>query len=222
MGDAYAIQRALTAIRLGEGERVVGWKLGYTSRSMREQMGVDAPNYAPITDRMLLADGIDLGGRATQPRVEPEIAVRLGRDLTGPVDLATVQEAIVGAFACLEIVDSVFTDYAFTLEDNTADGSSAAYVVLGADLGSAERLETVMVRLEHNHAAVASATGAAADGHPLAGVAWLATQVGAAGGVLAAGQVIITGGLTAAVPLQRGDIVRAVFNDCHAVSIYRS
>lgn len=219
---AYAIQRALTAIRLSEGERVVGWKLGYTSQAMREQMGVEAPNYGPLTDAMLLTDGVDLGGRATQPRVEPEIAIRLARDLSGPVDLATVLAAVDCAFASLEVVDSVYTDYRFTLEDNTADGSSAAFVVLGAELDSYDRLDEVAVRLERNGVPIASAVGAAASGHPLAGVAWLAAQVGGAGGTLAAGQLIITGGLTAAVPLEREDCVRAVFDDRVTVSVSRS
>lgn len=220
--DAYAVQRALTAIRLAEGEHVVGWKLGYTSQAMREQMGVEAPNYAPLTDAMLLADGVDLGSRATQPRVEPEIAVRLGRDLSGPVDLATVLAAVGCAVACLEVVDSVYTDYLFTLEDNTADGSSAAFVVLGEELRRPDRLDEVTVRLEHNGIPVGAALGSAASGHPLAGVAWLSEQLGAAGSALEAGQVIITGGLTAAVPLGSGDTVRAVFDDRLAVSVHRS
>ncbi len=220
--DTYAIQRALTAIRLAEGERIVGWKLGYTSQAMREQMGVDAPNYGPLTDAMLLADGVDLGDRAAQPRVEPEIAIRLARDLSGPVDLATVLRAVDGAYACLEVVDSVYTDYHFTLEDNTADGSSAAFVVLGEKLPAHDRLDGVAVRLEHNGVEVGAALGAAASGHPLAGVGWLSPQLGATGGTLEAGQLIITGGLTAAVPIGRGDAVTAFFGDRIAVSVRRS
>lgn len=220
--DAYAIQRALTAIRISEGERVVGWKLGYTSQAMREQMGVEAPNYGPLTDAMLLADGADLGNRAAQPRVEPEIAIRLARDLCGPVDLATVLAAVDRAYACLEVVDSVYTAYRFTLEDNTADGSSAAFVVLGGEFPAHDRLDEVAVRMERNGKPVGSALGAAASGHPLAGVAWLSGQVGADGGLLEAGQVIITGGLTAAVPLGPGDTVRAVFDERVPVSVHRS
>lgn len=219
---AYAIQRALTAIRLAEGERVVGWKLGYTSQAMREQMGVGSPNYGPLTDAMMLSDGADLGSRAMQPRVEPEIAVRLGRELAGPVSVATVLGAVDAAFACLEVVDSVYTGYRFTLEDNTADGSSAAFVVLGDELPGFDRLDEVAVRLEHNGVLAGAALGAAASGHPLVGVAWLAAQVGADGGVLEAGAVIITGGLTAAVPLDPGGRVRAVFDDRIAVSVSRS
>lgn len=219
---AYAIQRALTAIRLAEGECIVGWKLGYTSRAMREQMGVDSPNYGPLTDAMLLPDGADLGARATQPRVEPEIAVRLGAELAGPVSVATVLRSVDAAFACLEVVDSVYTGYRFTLEDNTADGSSAAFVVLGDELPGLDHLDKVAVRMEHNGVPAGAALGAAASGHPLAGVAWLSAQVAAEGRALEAGAVIITGGLTAAVPLRAGDRVCAVFDDRIAVSVMRS
>lgn len=222
LADAYAVQRALTAIRISEGERVVGWKLGYTSAAMRAQMGVAEPNFGPLTDVMLLPSGSDLGRRATQPRVEPEIAVRLGCDLHGPVDLATAVAAVDSAFACLEVVDSIYTDYRFTLEDNTADGSSAAFVVLGGDLGSCDRLDRVAVRLARNGKGVADALGSAASGHPVLGVAWLSAQVAMAGGMLRAGDVIITGGLTAAVPLEPGDEVSAVFDNGVAVSVHRS
>jgi 2-keto-4-pentenoate hydratase len=219
---AYAIQRQLTAIRCEEGERVVGWKLGYTSLAMREQMGIDSPNFAPLTDVMILDDGSDLGTRGVQPRVEPEIAIRLNRDLWGAVEMDVVESAVAEAYACLEVVDSIYTDYVFALEDNTADGSSAAYVVLGSRLPSTERLDEVTVRLQHNGRPVAAATGAAAGGHPLAGVAWLAAQLQNQGERLRAGQLIITGGLTAAMPLGRGDEVSATFEDSLAVTVRRS
>lgn len=221
LADAYAVQHALTALRLAAGETIVGWKLGYTSRAMREQMGVASPNFGPLTDAMLLPDGADLGERATQPRVEPEIAIRLARDLDGDADARAVEAALGNAFACLEVVDSVYTDYRFSLQDNTADGSSAAFVVVGADLGPCDRLDEVRVRLDRNGAAVASAVGAAASGHPLLGVAWLAAQLAASGEKLTAGQIIITGGLTAAVPLGPGDTVSATFDESVVVSVGR-
>jgi 2-keto-4-pentenoate hydratase len=222
LDNAYAIQRQLTAIRLAEGERVVGWKLGYTSAAMREQMGVAAPNFAPLTDAMLLPDGADLGGRAVQPRVEPEIAVRLSRDLVGDVGLETVEAAVGDAYACLEVVDSIFTNYVFSLEDNTADGSSAAFVVLGGSLERKDRLDEVTVRHFRNGDPVADATGAAADGHPLAGVVWLAAQLAERGEGLERGQFVITGGLTRAVPLMPGDSVVASFQGRTTVSVRRS
>ena len=134
LDDAYAIQRAGTALRLQRGEKVVGWKLGYTSLAMRAQMGIDQPNFGPLTDAMLVADDGPAGPALMQPRVEPEIGLRFERSLPEGADLREVLDAVSETFACLEIVDSVYPDYRFRLEDNTADGSSAAQVVVGPAL----------------------------------------------------------------------------------------
>ena len=221
MSQAYSVQRAMTALRISSGQRIVGWKLGYTSQAMRQQMGVDEPNFGPLLDRMLLADGATLGSCTTQPRVEPEIGVRLGRALAGQVTRAEVEAALEDSFACLEVVDSVYTDYRFSIEDNTADGSSAAFVVVGESLAPCGRLEEVPVVLERNGQVVGRAVGAAASGHPLDGVVWLVAQLAAQGQALEAGHLVITGGLTAAVPLAPGDVVRATFGDRITVEVRR-
>jgi 2-keto-4-pentenoate hydratase len=132
--DAYRIQDQATASRLAAGERRAGWKLGYTSAVMRAQMGIDAPNFGPLTDVMLLDSPAVLPGGALQPRVEPEIGLRLGRRLTAPCSVYQALDACDAALACLEIVDSVWSGYRFALEDNTADGSSAAWVAMGPPL----------------------------------------------------------------------------------------
>jgi 2-keto-4-pentenoate hydratase len=210
--DAYAVQARVTAARLARGERIVGWKLGYTSLAMRQQMGIAAPNFGPLTDAMRLGSGDSVSPTLIQPKVEPEIAVVLGRALEGAVSVADVAAAVSQVLSCLEVVDSVFTDYRFTLEDNTADGSSAAQVVLGSPLPVAtDGLATVEVAFFHNGSPVGSATGAAASGDPLAGVAWLAAQLSATGRRLEAGDVVITGGLCRAVTLAPGDMVSARF-----------
>ena len=131
LADAYRIQDQMTALRLADGERLAGWKLGYTSAVMRAQMGIEAPNFGPLTDAMLLGSPAVLPAGALQPRVEPEIGLRLGRRLAGPCSVSDVLGACDAALACLEIVDSVWSGYRFTLEDNTADGSSAAWVAVG-------------------------------------------------------------------------------------------
>lgn len=220
MNDAYRIGGVMLRRRLDRGEQPIGWKLGYTSLAMRQQMGIDRPNFGRLTDAMVLSDGGSVPDAALQPRVEPEIAVRLGRDLRSPDSVADVLDAIDDAFACLEVVDSVWTDYRFAIEHNTADGSSAAYVVFGPSI-SRRDLASTPVRLFHNGSEVATATGAAASGHPLAGVAWLVTALADAGQVLRAGEVVITGGLTAAVPIAPGDHVQATFEADTVVSVSR-
>jgi 2-keto-4-pentenoate hydratase len=222
LADAYAIQRAGTAIRLARGERLVGWKLGYTSLAMRDQMGIDEPNFGALTDVMLVRSGSTIRTPLIQPRVEPEIGLRFARPLTGAVTTAEVLAAIDEAFAVLEVVDSVYPGYRFRLEDNTADGSSAAQVVIGPMLRRPGSLDEVTVTMWRNGAEVGSATGAAASGHPATGVAWLATQLATTGRRIEAGDIVITGGLTHAVPLEPGDRVEASFDDETHVATHRA
>jgi 2-keto-4-pentenoate hydratase len=224
LADAYRVQARVTAARLADGERRVGWKLGYTSRAMREQMGVHAPNFGPLTDVMLLPDGGRVPACALQPRVEPEIAVVLGETapqlasslagLAARADHAGLDDAglddaalelaagaVSGVRAALEVVDSVWTGYRFRLEDNTADGSSAAWFVLGPPLPAAG-LPDVAVELSSASSGVLTGSGADADGHPLRGLAWLALRLAERDERFHPGDVVITGGLTRAIPLE--------------------
>ena len=210
--DAYRVQDQMTALRLAAGERVTGWKLGYTSAVMRAQMGVASPNFGPLTDAMVLDSPAVVPVGALQPRVEPEIGLRLGRRLTAPCSVDDVLAACDVALACLEIVDSVWSGYRFTLQDNTADGSSAAWVAVGAELPLAG-LESLPVTLSVDGEAVESGTGAAASGHPAAGVVWLAEQLAGRGRRLEAGDLVITGGLTSAPSLAPGHRISASFGD---------
>lgn len=204
LATAYAVQRELTAARLARGARRIGAKLGYTSQVMREQMGIDAPNYGPLLSIMVVTDG-RVPATTVQPRVEPEIAVVLGEDLRP-----------VAAHAALEVVDSVWLDYRFTLELNTADGSSAAGVVIGPAL-PLDALDALPVRLLRNGETVGTGTGAAAMGHPLRALEWLLATLDGDG--LQPGDVVITGGLTAAVPIAPGDAVEAVFGATDTVAL---
>ncbi|MGJ3510028.1 2-keto-4-pentenoate hydratase [Enemella sp. A6] len=204
LSAAYRIQRAVTALRLAAGERVVGWKLGYTSAVMREQMGIDQPNYGPLTDVMALDSGAVAPSFLRQPRVEPEVAlVMLDEVRTGVDDLA----GRVEARASLEVVDSSWSDYQFDLGDNTADSSSAGAYVLGERLPMDDPAG-VSVRLEVTDQDEQVGTADAAMGNPLAALAWLLNQLAEP---LPAGSVVLTGGLTRAIPLEAGGTARAVF-----------
>src|SRR5205814_9347953 len=99
LADAYRVQGQVTARRLASGERRTGWKLGYTSAVMRAQMGIDAPNFGPLTDAMLLDSPAVLPTGALQPRIEPEIGLRLGRRLAGPCSVSEVLDACDAALA---------------------------------------------------------------------------------------------------------------------------
>jgi 2-keto-4-pentenoate hydratase len=185
-------------------------------------MGVSAPNYGPLLDDMVLGDGADATG-FLHPRVEPEIGIVLARDLSGAgLLLDEVARAVAEVRACLEVVDSIWLDYRFTAAQNTADGSSAAGVVLGPALAvDPLRCHRIGVELAEDGTPLATATSAAASGHPLHGVAWLAGELAARGRGLHAGELIITGGLTAATPLRPGHALSARFDGATTVRVHR-
>jgi 2-keto-4-pentenoate hydratase len=198
--EAYAVQDVLTARRVSSGERVVGWKLGYTSAAMREALGIHEPNAGPLTDAMVLASPACLPPSLIQPRAEPEIAVVI--DENG---------AVSRLLPALEVVDSVWTDYRFDWAHNTADGSSAAAAVLATRTRDREWLDAVEVVLSNS--AGSESRGRVADQLPdlEAVVTWLGALLPARGSRLAAGCVVLTGGLLAPMPLPAGGWVRARF-----------
>jgi 2-keto-4-pentenoate hydratase len=220
MAEAYRIQGAMTAFRLSSGEHIAGWKLGYTSAVMRQQMGVAEPNFGPLTDAMLMVDGCSVPESFTQPRVEPEVALHFGAPVSRNADRPEVLACVSYASAVLEVVDSVWTDYRFKIEDNTADGSSAAGVVLGPQF-DVTRIAEIEVRLYCDEVEVGVGYGRDASGHPADGVVWLASRLAEQGLRIEAGQVVITGGLTAAVALEQGSIVRASFDGDTWVGVRR-
>jgi 2-oxo-3-hexenedioate decarboxylase len=204
---AYEVQAATLRLRAADGEVVVGGKLGFTSRAMREAMGVAQPNYGWLTDAMLIDDGVVRLDELIHPKVEPEIAFLLGHDLEPPVTAAEVLHATRAVLPCLEVVDSRYERFRFGPLDNIADDSSAGRVVLGDPVGLALGLDLALVgcsvwvdgRLH------ATAAGAAALEHPAAAVAWMANH---ADDRLRAGHLVISGGLTAPVDLTPGMVVR--------------
>ena len=217
--DGYAVQFEVTRLRRARGERLAGWKLGYTSAAMQQQMGIYEPNFGPVFDGMVLRSGAVVGPGLTQPMVESEIGLLFHEPVPPHADRDDVEKRC-SAHGALEIVDPVWENYRFTLPDNTADGSSAMRVVLGDPLPAPD-LREVAVTLRVNGEAVADGLGANAGGDPLAVAAWLANCLAAHGETLEEGMLVITGGLTAAVPLGMGDEVTAVFDNTVEVGVRR-
>lgn len=209
--DAYMIQAEL--LRLKGGART-GYKLGFTSAAMREQMGVDHPNSGVLLADMRLPEQRLPAGALIQPRVEPEIAILLRRDLRGaqltPEQVAAATAAVLPA---IEVVDSRYRDYRFKSVDNIADNSSAARYLLGAPraLSDVGDLRLIGVLLSIDGVLVDQGLGVAALGSPLAAVAWLAGHLSARGEGLQAGEVVLTGGLTRAYALAPGQTACAEF-----------
>jgi len=209
-GDAYAVQAAGLAQRQAGGEFVVGGKLGFTSLAMQRAMGVDSPNYGWLTDAMFVHDRIISLSELIHPKVEPEIAFLLYDDLGHETDAQVVVEASVTVMPCLEVVDSRFDGFRFQALDNIADNSSSGQVVLGSSstVPSTIDLRTVGVVVSVDGTPVMTASGAAALNDPAAAVAWMAREVADSGRPLRAGDVVISGGLTAPIDLQAGMSVR--------------
>ena len=218
--QAYRIQDLVLAPRMTTGGGRGGWKLGYTSAVMREQMGVAEPNYGPLARAMIL-DGSTLEGAVvsagvTQPKVEPEIAAVLDRDVSPEATLDEVRESVRSWHLALEIVDSVWEGYRFDWALNTADGSSAAFVVLGPALlpgdgrdGGPVDLSAIEIELSLNGGPQAQGRSDAAMGDPVRALHWLSQRLADRGEMLRAGDVVITGGLTKAIDLDVNDVVSA-------------
>lgn len=200
--DAYEVQAAGIDLRLEDGESIVGGKLGFTSRAMQRAMGVPSPNYGWLTDVMVRRGDVRLG-ELIHPKVEPEIMFTLGTDLDGEMTTtADVLAATESVAVCLEVVDSRYDDFVFKPNDNIADNSSAAQLVLGDAVESAHvDLALVGVVVSVNGEVVNTAAGAAALDDPAAAVAWMARAVAGSERPLLAGDVVISGGLTAPVDL---------------------
>jgi 2-oxo-3-hexenedioate decarboxylase len=221
LATAYRVQTALVAAR---GERVVGVKLGLTSRAKQQRMGIDAPLTGWLTDGMVLTPGAPVPvGELIHPRVEPEIVFTLGTRLEGPgVTPATAMAAVSTVSAGLEVIDSRYRDFRFTLTDVVADNASSARFVVGdvtrapgaLDLG----LEACVLRAAGE--VVDTATGAAVQGHPANALALAANSLAERGLALEAGWLVLTGGLTDAIPLRPGRPVTAEFTHLGTVTVH--
>jgi len=214
----YRIQREL---RAGAGP-LAGWKLGLTSPAKQAQVGLDSPIYGflPATGGVDLGEALDTSV-LIQPRCEPEIVFTLGRDLAGShVTAADVLAATSGVAVGIEVLDSRFVNYGFTIPDVVADNTSASRFVVGAPVSpTGIDMRLVGVLLEHNGEVVATAAGAASLGDPAAAVAWLVRRLAEEGEGLHDGQIVLSGGLTAAVPVAPGDVVVASIDRLGSVEL---
>ena len=218
---AYAIQDEALRQRRARGETLVGLKLGLTSRAKQQRMGIDAPLLAWLTDAMVLPAGVPVP-RLIHPRAEPELVFVLRDRLTGPgVTAATALAAVDRVYGGVEIIDSRYADYRFTLPDAVADNGSSAYFSVGP-VGlppSALDLSLEAALLEVDGQIVDTATGAAVQGHPAEALALAANALGARGLALEPGWIILTGGMTDAVPLRRGSRVAAHFSHLGSITL---
>jgi 2-keto-4-pentenoate hydratase len=213
VASAYAVQAEVTRRGLAGGRRLVGRKIGLTSKAVQQQLGVDQPDYGALFADMEIATGGEVqSAKLIQPRIEAEIAIVLDRDLPEPdVTMGEVMRAVAYAVPALEIVDSRIRDWKITILDTVADNGSSARFVLGA---APKRLtdidlESCGMAMTRSGAIVSVGSGAACLGHPLKATLWLAHAMAAAGQPLRAGNVVLTGALGPVSPAAAGEFYEA-------------
>ena len=221
--DAYQIQRELIKLKLDQGRKIIGLKMGLTSQAKMNQMNVHEPIYGYLLDDMLVDDGGQLAiGPLIHPRAEAEIAFILGEDIAGPgVSAAQVMAATKYVLPALEIIDSRYENFNFTLPDVIADNASSSRLVLGSTLTppDAQELDLAGTTLWINGELKELGAGAAVLGHPANAIAQLANMLARSGEKLKAGQVILSGAITGAISIKEGDFVQVKISGLGEVSV---
>jgi 2-oxo-3-hexenedioate decarboxylase len=204
LSQAYAVQAGLLALRAARGERLVGVKMGFTSHAKRAQMKIDDLIWGRLTDGMQVPDEGELSlRRFIHPRIEPELAFLLQRPLRGKVSASEARAALQAVAPALEIVDSRYRDFRFSLADVIADNSSAAAFVVGAWQPPRD-LTGLPIVMSFDGRAVQTGSSDAIMGDPLESLLAAARLAAESGVTLEAGWVVMAGGATAAEPLVAG------------------
>lgn len=220
--DAYAIQRMWAQQRIAAGSRIVGHKIGLTSRAMQMASKMTEPDYGHLLDDMLYDDGAKIpADRFLAPRLEVELAFVLGQPLRGPgIRVHDVLRATEFVVPSLEIID-YRTEVPRAITDTIADNAAAAAMVMG---GRVVRpwdvdLRWVGATLSKNGVIEESGVSAAVMGHPAAGIAWLVNKLAPLGHGLDAGHILLAGSFTRPVAVARGDVVHADYGPLGAVAV---
>lgn len=220
--DAYAIQALWARKRIADGARVIGHKIGLTSRAMQKASRITEPDYGVMLDDALFRDGATLrADRFVKPRLEVELAFIMGSDLGGPsCEVHDVLRATEFVTPALEIID-YRTEVPRAITDTIADNAAFGAIVLG---GRVVRpfdidLRRVGATLSQNGIIEESGVSAAVMGHPAAGIAWLVRKLHAVGAALEAGQIVLAGSFTRPVDIAPGDVILADYGDLGQIGI---
>jgi 2-oxo-hept-3-ene-1,7-dioate hydratase len=222
LADSYDVQRRWAALHIAKGARVVGHKIGLTSRAMQLASKIEEPDYGHLLDSMMFRDGQRIpADRFIKPRLEVELAFILGEDLEGlGVQIYDVMRATAYVQPALEIID-YRTEVPRAITDTIADNAASGGLIVG---GRTIRPFDVDVRwigatLSKNGTIEESGVSAAIMGHPAAGVAWLANKLAAVGEKLKAGQILLGGSFTRPVDVAAGDVVQADYGPLGAIGV---
>lgn len=226
--DAYAIQREWMRIKCANGRKVVGHKIGLTSKAMQDAVGIDEPDYGVLLDDMVEHDGASIDmSRFRQPRLEVELAFILDKPLSGPgCTLLDVLDATRYVVPALEILDARLhrvdpvTKAGRKVMDTIADNAANAAIVLGARPFRVHDfdLRWISALLFSNGRIGETGVAAGVLGHPALGVAWLANRLAPYGESLAAGEIVLAGSFTRPIDVAAGDVIHADYGPCGSIS----
>ncbi|PWV69034.1 2-oxopent-4-enoate hydratase [Halomonas sp. A11-A] len=222
--DAYHISLRMLERRQQAGARIIGKKIGVTSKAVMNMLNVHQPDFGYLTDDMVFNSGevVPISDRLIAPRAEGEIAFILKKDLTGPgVTNADVLAATECIMPCFEIVDSRIRDWKIAIQDTIADNASCGLFVLGDNAVSPGDVDLVTCGMvvEKNGSIISTGAGAAALSSPVNCVAWLANTLGEFGISLKAGEVILSGSLVPLEPVKAGDAMRVDIGGIGSASV---
>ncbi|MBT3700387.1 MAG: 2-oxo-hepta-3-ene-1,7-dioic acid hydratase [Alphaproteobacteria bacterium] len=226
--DAYAVQRELVALKCAEGRKIVGHKIGLTSRAMQMSVGINEPDYGALLDDMVFEEGSDIPhDRFVEPRLEVELAFILKDRLEGPgVTITDVLSATDYILPALEIIDARIlrndpeTGASRKVMDTISDNASNAGVVLGGRPVKADAIDLRWVSALLFQNGVIEETGVSAGvlNHPAKGVAWLANKYAAHKIGLEPGQIILSGSFTRPVFVHPGDTLHADYGPLGSIA----
>ena len=222
MADAYAISTEVANRKIAAGAKLIGHKVGLTSKAMQRSSQIDEPDYGHLLDNMMIADGARVPHENfCLPRVEVELAFVLGKRLLGPgIGLTDVLRATEYVVPAIEIVDARLQDQR-RIFDTVADNGAAAGIVMGGRPIKPLDVDLRWVGGVMYRNAEIEETGVAAGvlGHPALGVAWLANKLGAHGVTLEAGHIVLAGSFTRVVFARKGDTLHADFGDLGGIAV---
>ncbi len=217
--EAYAIQALSMERRFARGERLIGVKMGLTSRAKMIQVGVDEVIWGRLTDAMRLEEGGSLSkARYVHPRIEPELAFLMKRELSGEVSAAEALSAVEAIAPAMEVIDSRYRDFKFALPDVIADNSSSSGFVVGNWARPDQDFSNLGIVVEVDGRPVQIGSTAAILGHPIRSLVAAARATAGIGG-LKPGWIVLAGGATAAHSLKLGQNVRTTIQNLGPVSI---
>jgi 2-oxo-hept-3-ene-1,7-dioate hydratase len=220
--DAYAIQSEVIQRRVAEGRRIVGHKVGLTSKAMQRSSGIDEPDYGVLLDDMVFADGAKIkAANFCVPRVEVELCFVLKKPLKGPgIGLIDVLRATEYVVPSLELIDARVQDPRKIFDTISDNGAAAGIVLGGRPVGPTEvDLRWVGCALYKNGEVEETGLASGVMGHPAMGIAWLANKVGPHGVTLEPGHMMLAGSFTRPIWVAAGDTVQADFGRLGTVAV---